>query len=215
MLTPQRLDDLRQILDISGLLIMYVGNLEPYQGIDLLLDSFALVLRESVEIDLVIIGGESSDIQTYRNKSKSLGIAANVHWLGAKPVERLQDYLSQADILVSSRIKGVNTPMKLYSYLGSGKATLVTDLPTHTQLVDQTVAMLALPNPKSFAQAMRNLISDAPLREQLGKAGKKLIEENFSHAAFTYRLNSLLDWLESEIVDIPGANLIKPPVSNA
>ncbi|MGJ3247047.1 MAG: glycosyltransferase family 4 protein [Elainellaceae cyanobacterium] len=215
MLTPQRLDDLRQTLDVSGLLIMYVGNLEPYQGIDLLLDSFALVLRESVNVDLVIIGGKSSDIQAYRNKSKSLGIGASVHWLGAKPVEQLQDYLSQADILVSSRIKGINTPMKLYSYLGSGKATLVTDLPTHTQLVDQTVAMLALPNPKDFAQAMLSLISDAALREQLGKAGKTLIEENFSHAAFTNRLNSLLDWLESEVVDIPTANLIKPPVSNS
>lgn len=219
MLTQWPSQHLKQQLGISGLLVMYVGNLESYQGIDLLLESFALVLQQSDLARLVMIGGEAADIETYRRKCESLGILEQVHWLGPKPVEELPIYLSQADILVSPRIKGVNTPMKLYSYLGSGKATLVTDLPTHTQLVNPQVAMLAAPEPKAFAQAMLHLMADAALRQRLGTAGKALIEENFSHKAFCKRLNGLLDWLESEIglrpqLPLVDAQRVEPQVSN-
>ena len=36
--------------------------------------------------------------------------------------------MAQADVLISPRIKGVNTPMKIYSYLDSGRCVLATDL---------------------------------------------------------------------------------------
>ena len=53
---------------------------------------------------------------------------------------------------MSPRIKGNNTPMKL-SYLHSGKAVLATNLPPHTQILDNRVAMLADPTPKHMARA--------------------------------------------------------------
>src|SRR5262245_20710248 len=108
-------------LGINDLLMMYVGKLECYQGIDLLLESFALVCKKTERLDLVVIGGALVDIQKYREKAGSLSIDRKVHFLGPKPVESLAEYLSQADILVSPRIKGVNTPLKIYSYLSSGK----------------------------------------------------------------------------------------------
>ncbi|HCF25736.1 MAG TPA: glycoside hydrolase [Cyanobacteria bacterium UBA11049] len=191
-------DNLRSKLNISGLLLMYVGNLEAYQGIALLLESFALVLKLN-RVDLVIIGGETSDIEKYQKQACDLKIDRQVHFLASKPVEDLGAYLSQADILVSPRIKGKNTPMKIYSYLDSGKAVLATSLPTHTQILNSQVAMLAEPSAEKFSKAMLCLMKDETLRQKLGKAGKKLIEENFSYAAFNKRLNDLFDWLQTEI----------------
>ncbi len=71
---------MRKELGISGLLVMYVGNLEEYQGIDLLLESFALVLKNTDLIDLVIIGGQASDIQKYERKSRHLQIEQRIHF---------------------------------------------------------------------------------------------------------------------------------------
>ena len=56
-------NNLKFELKINNLILMYVGNLESYQGIDLLLDSFALVLQQTDQVDLVVIGGEIADIQ--------------------------------------------------------------------------------------------------------------------------------------------------------
>ncbi len=210
-------NNLKKELEISNLLIMYVGNLETYQGIDLLLESFALTLKHTDQSDLVIIGGEASDIKKYQNKAQALGIETKVHFLGPKPVEHLGFYLDQADILVSPRIKGKNTPMKLYSYLDSGKALIATDLPTHTQLLNQEIAMLAEPTADAYSEAMISLIKDANLRFVLGDAGKQLIEQRHTFRAFRQKLNSLYDWLQEDLLrekTSPSINFMEITRSN-
>lgn len=193
-------NNLRADLGISNLLMMYVGNLESYQGIDLLIDSFALTLKKTDQADLVIIGGEASDIEKYQKKAQGLGIEEKVHFLGSKPVDHLAMYLAQADILVSPRTKGKNTPMKLYSYLDSGKALLATDLQTHTQLLNSEIAVLAKPNAVDFSEGMLSLIEDQDLRLRLGNAGKSLIEQKHTFTAFRQKLNSLYDSLQMELL---------------
>jgi glycosyltransferase involved in cell wall biosynthesis len=190
---------MRRELQIDSLMLMYIGNLAPYQGIDLLLESFALVLQQTEEADLAIIGGQASDIHKYQKKSHHLVIQGKVHFCGPRPLERLGEYLSEADILVSPRITGTNTPMKLYSYLHSGTAILASDLPTHTQLLDSRVAMLAEPSPKPFSEAMLRLMGDENLRQNLGQAGKKLVEEQYSHRVFREKIMGLFDWLEMQV----------------
>jgi glycosyltransferase involved in cell wall biosynthesis len=191
-------------LGLTGLVVMYVGNLESYQGIDLLLQSFALVLGQRDGVDLVIIGGDADGVEQYRMKSRDLDIGSNVHFLGPRPVELLASFLSEADILVSPRTKGNNTPMKVYPYLQSGKPVLATRLPTHTQVLTGKVAMLAEPNPQHFSEAMLRLIDDENARESIGMAGKMLAEEQFGFPTFRAKLNEFMDWLEDELVRQSG-----------
>jgi glycosyltransferase involved in cell wall biosynthesis len=86
---------------------------------------------------------------------------------------------------------------------------LATNLPTHTQLIDNGVALLVDPKVEPFSQAMLRLIADESLRAQLGAAGKRLIEEKFTYRAFREKLNGLFDWLEIEIQVNPQS---PPPV---
>ncbi len=168
--------------------IMYVGNLESYQGIDLLLESFATARKTVDTIRLVVIGGSDSDIRDYASIADEMGLSSDVLFLGSRPAEHLGHYLSQADVLVSPRIKGVNTPMKIYSYLDSGQPVLATRLPTHTQVLDKEIAMLADPECQSFAEALVTLASDPDLRKRLGKAAKKRVAEQYSIEAYKEKL---------------------------
>lgn len=194
---PQTNIDLRAELGISGKIVMYVGNLESYQGIDLLLESFALAITKSRDIHLVIVGGNPSDIEKYQKQCSSFEISKKVHFLGPRQIEDLSAYLSQADILVSPRVKGQNTPMKIFSYLHSGKPVLASRLPTHTQVLNDNIAMLAEPTAYGFCEKMVQLINDADLRSELGKSGRQLVEENYTFKEFQDSLNSLYAWLNS------------------
>lgn len=200
-------DDLRSRLGIEGPVMMYVGNLEGYQGIDLLLESFTLALKKTKQANLVIIGGKEVDIQKYQAMTRQLGINKQVHFLGPQPVEHLSEYLAQADILVSPRVKGKNTPMKIYSYMDSGKALLATKLPTHTQILNEEVALLAEPSASDFSNGVLDLLGDKNLRHKLGKAAKQLIAERHTISIFRENLNTLYDWLGAELGQVqPGAN---------
>ncbi|WP_447968837.1 glycosyltransferase family 4 protein [Nitrospira sp. M1] len=184
--------------------VMYVGNLESYQGIDLLLDSFSLLSLQVDHVDLVIVGGATADIQKYQQKSYNLGMQERVSFLGPKPIYRLASFLAEADILVSPRIKGNNTPMKLYSYLQSGKPIVATNLPTHTQVLNEEVGVLAEPSPDSFAEGMLSLVHDQDLALKVGSAGKQLVEQKFSYAAFREKVNDLYSLLEKMVREKSG-----------
>ena len=170
---------------------MYVGNLEAYQGIDLMLDSFAEFLKGGSVARLVIAGGKAEDIQRYREKAKKLGIGKSTLFLGPQPVTRMSALFTVADVLVSPRIKGNNTPMKIYSYLASGKAILATALPTHTQVLTPEVALLVPPDIRSFTGAMKTLARDESLRLKLAAQAQDLAQACYSQESFQKAVTEL------------------------
>lgn len=195
----REVDPLKEQFNIQGELLMYVGNLEGYQGIDLLLSSFAKALIEAPEAHLVAIGGTEADVKKYQEQAQQLNISANVHFTGPRPVAQLKQYLDQADIVVSPRTQGSNTPMKLYSYLDSGKALLATNLPTHTQVLNDQIALTAAPEVSAFAAGIVHLINHPDLRVSLGQAAQAYIAKAHTYEAFARKLGSLYDWIEEEI----------------
>lgn len=192
-------EDLKAWFKIQGILLMYVGNLEGYQGIDLLIESFTQVLQTAPTAHLVAIGGSDSDIQKYGAQVRHHQASSNIHFIGPRPVANLKQYLDQADIVVSPRIQGNNTPMKLYSYLDSGKALLATNLTTHTQVLNSQIAQLADPDVAAFAEGILHLIHQPELRDSLGKAAQDYISRAHTYEAFSAKLNALYDWIDSEL----------------
>lgn len=173
---------LRGRLSDTGLILLYVGNLEAYQGVELMLESFARVASEFPTARLVVAG--KGDEGSLTGLCRRLRIEDSVHFVGPWPLDRLGELLADADILLSPRIKGTNTPMKLYSYLHSGKPVLATNLPTHTQIVSDCEVVLAEPRPAEFAEAMRKLMKDEESRRSLGLAGQALVEERYTYNQF-------------------------------
>src|SRR5207302_10840226 len=69
------------------------------------------------------------------------------------PTRRSSDLLA-ADLLVSPRSRGTNTPLKIYQYLRSGRATVATRLLTHTQVLSDETAILTGATAREFADGV-------------------------------------------------------------
>ena len=190
---------LREELGIGGKILLYCGNLEKYQGIDLLLESFQLACEKDHDLNLVIVGGVDESIQNYRVKARRLRIETRTHFLGPKSFNELDEYLAEADILVSPRIRGVNTPMKIFPYLHSGNPVLVTDLRTHNQLLTPKEAYLAPANPVGFSRGILDLLQNEELRKKLGENGRAFVERNHTYPDHQRRLHGVYDWIEARI----------------
>lgn len=189
-------ENLRKELGIVGIMLMYVGNLEKYQGIDLLLNSFKLAVEIKSEISLVLIGGNQKDIQLYTDKSRQLGISDKVFFCGGRPVNQLGFYLKQADILLSPRTQGNNTPMKIYSYLDSGRVVLATKLTTHTQVMDENIACLVEANQADMAKGIVSLAEDTQLRDTLAHNARVRVRDEYSFPAFKRKVRMFYDKLQ-------------------
>ncbi len=193
----QQADLPKTLTDATGIRLMYVGNLESYQGIDLMLDAFAKVAETHPDATLLIVGGSEEHIKQYRAKAGPLAQTGRIVFVGPVPIDCLGLVLSHADILVSPRIKGNNTPMKVYSYLQSGKPVIATRLNTHTQVMTDEVAVLVDPDPNAMAEGMRRLIESEELRARIGSAGRAYVEAEYSEQRFRERLEAFYKSLAS------------------
>jgi len=172
-------------------ILMYVGNLEPYQGVKLLLKGFAQAIEQGADVDLVIVGGSDPDIADYEAQIQKMKLTGRAHMLGRWPADQLDEILAEAAILTAPRTRGINTPQKIFPYMHSGRPVLLTDLHTHTQVVDSSHCMLAEPTPEGFARAIVKLAADPALRDRLGAQGRAFVEDHFTYDAHCRRIANL------------------------
>ena len=71
-----------------------------------------------------------------------------------------------ADVLVSPRERGRNTPLKIFSYLRSGRPIVATDIASHTQVLDEWSSVLVPPSAQGLALGIRSLLDEGPARYQ-------------------------------------------------
>lgn len=168
----------------DGPILLYTGTFESYQGIDLLLQSVKAVCSEFPAARYVIVGGRPEQVEQQRLLAQELGITEQVCFVGQRPLEEMPQYMALADILLSPRRNGTNTPLKLYTYLRSGKPILATAILSHTQILTSAMAQLVEPTPEGLARGALALLQDWKLAQALGENGRQFAEKQYSWPAF-------------------------------
>lgn len=174
---------------------VYAGTLENYQGIDMLLQAFARVVRKQPDSFLLIVGGTPEQVDNYSQQANGLGLGDNCHFTGSVPQARAHEHIARADVLLSPRIEGTNTPLKIYQQLASGIAMVATEIFSHTQVLDEEVAFLAAPEPESFARAMIEAMSDTEKARERAEAARRLYDREYSRESYVRKLSCMLDSL--------------------
>jgi glycosyltransferase involved in cell wall biosynthesis len=169
---------LRAALGLTpGPVVLYSGNFEPYQGVELLIDAAARV----PEAWFVFMGGDGPGVDMARARVTP---PARCVFTGTRPPTDLPAFLALADVLVSPRVQGTNTPFKVYSYMAANKPLVATRIPTHTQLLDDSLAILVEPTADALADGIRLALAkpvDAGVRAARARA---LLEREYSPARF-------------------------------
>jgi glycosyltransferase involved in cell wall biosynthesis len=181
-------------------LVLYTGTFEPYQGLELLLEAATIVARSHPTVRVLVVGGRPEQVERVRAAAG----AAPAVFTGYQPAREIPAFLDAADILASPRITGTNTPLKIYSYLRSGKPIVATDLLTHTQVLDRDVAMLVRPEPEAFARAIAALIEDPRLRAQLAASARERADARYSREVYLARTRLVCERLSTRPSAVPA-----------
>jgi glycosyltransferase involved in cell wall biosynthesis len=168
-------------------LALYTGTFEAYQGLDLLIDASALVAVGRPDARVLVVGGEPAQVEVARARAAAAGASTVMVFTGQQPAKEIPGFVQAADLLVSPRIRGTNTPLKIYSYLRSGKPIVATNLLTHTQVLTPAIARLVDPTPAPLAEAMLDLLADPAERTRLATAARAVAGEKYSRDAYLRR----------------------------
>ncbi len=187
---PDEVERVRKELQkqTDEVLVTFVGSFAVYQGVDLLFASIPHVIAEFPQVRFVVIGGSEDEIVERKAALSKNGVEEKVSFLGKVAPDLLPNYLAASDILLSPRISGVNTPLKILDYMKVGRAIVATDVESNRLLVDEKTAVLAAPNPVAFAKGITSLAKDQSQRDAMGKAGRHLYETRYNFQQYRQRL---------------------------
>jgi glycosyltransferase involved in cell wall biosynthesis len=167
--------------------VLYTGTFEAYQGLDLLFAAARVVLSARPDARFVLAGGRPEQVDQAKKQAHAQGVADSVVFAGQRPAEEIPEYLDAADVLVSPRSHGTNTPLKIYQYLRSGRPIVATRLLTHTQVLDDEVSFLTAATPEGFAAGILTALSDRVRSHDVGERARRLAETKYSYEAYLNR----------------------------
>jgi glycosyltransferase involved in cell wall biosynthesis len=187
--TPTAAADVRSTwhIDAAVPVVLYTGTFEAYQGLDLLFAAMALVRADRPDVRLLMVGGKPDQVALARAEARRFGIEEPTIFAGERPAPEIPAYLLAADVLVSPRSRGTNTPLKIYQYLRSGTPIVATRLLTHTQVLSDDTAILTGTTAREFADGILAAIADPARSAELGRRARALADTKYSYDAYLER----------------------------
>jgi glycosyltransferase involved in cell wall biosynthesis len=208
--TPAQAAALREAfgLGASTPVVLYTGTFEAYQGLDLLFAAMALVRDRRPDARLVLAGGKPDQVRRAQEQAQAAGIGDVTVFAGERPASDIPAYLLAADVLVSPRSRGTNTPLKIYQYLRSGKAIVATRLLTHTQVLGDDTAFLTGISAGEFADGILAALENPARAAAVGGRARELAETKYSYDAYLERTRRAYGALaEPEATVAPGKDV--------
>ena len=151
--------------------VMYIGRLDMWKGVKTLLDAS---LRLPNDIQVVIIGGETSQITTFAEEYP------NVIFLGYRPYTELSKNQQAADILVLPNTgKDVistlyTSPLKLFAYMASCVPIIASDLPSTREILSEENSILVPPdNVEMLANSIEDIFSNTDKAKQIATQARE------------------------------------------
>jgi glycosyltransferase involved in cell wall biosynthesis len=156
--------------------LLFVGRIVYQKGLDLLLTALGQLKDMKWRLDLV---GSGPRVERLKEQAAALGIAEHVHFRGWQTREQLPETYRQANLFVyPSRHEGM--PNAVLEAMASGLPVLATRIAGNEELVSAEAGILVPPEDVAALQAgLRQLLADAGLRQRMGAAARRRVEEKY------------------------------------
>jgi glycosyltransferase involved in cell wall biosynthesis len=174
--------------------LLYVGRIEEYKGLHVLLKSLRLV---RVPVELLIIGPMVGDSH-YHKKIMLLMSELNsktshkVVYLGPKKSRELLQYYQSASIVIVPSLSESFGNVILES-LACETPVIASSVGGIPEIINSYENGILVPpnNEVKLAEAIQYMLSDKDLRQKLRRHGRKLVMEKFSLEATTQKILSV------------------------
>lgn len=162
-------------------LVGYVGVIGEQEGIDLLLQATAHIVRQRDDVQFAIVGG-GTEVEKLKQLSQSMGLAAFVDFYGRVDDETMIDVLNTADVCVNpdkpTVMNNLSTMNKIMEYMALKKPIVQFDLKEGRVSAQDASLYANNTDPKDFADKIVWLLEHEPERRRMGEYGyNRIINE--------------------------------------
>jgi glycosyltransferase involved in cell wall biosynthesis len=182
------------------LVVTYSGLLGIKHGLETVLEAAELLAdREDV---VFFLRGEGPRRAALEERVRELGLE-NVIFGGEVPIEEVPYLLARSDVCVTNLLPDAYldkiVSVKVFEYLACEKPVVAGLRGEGARVLEESGGGIAVEpgDAQAMATAVRELLDSPDRRAEMGKAGRRYVEEHNSRAAIATRLEEFLDEVTS------------------
>jgi len=160
----------------------FVGRMLRHKGVMTLIEAFRRATDRGVKLRLLLAGDcdKENPGSLAPEQLREFASAYGIVWLGH--VTDIRKVWREASFAVQPSRGGEGLPKSLLEAAACGRAMVATDVPGCREIAIDGVTALTVPvdDVEALADAMARMAADGSMREKLGRAARKLVEDEFS-----------------------------------
>ena len=149
--------------------VVYLGLLNRYQGLDLLLEALQLVRHMVPQVHCLLMGYPD---QEYRQKAQDMGLADVITFTGRVPYDRAPAYLCAGDLAVSPKLARTEANGKLFNYMACGLPTVAFESDVNREILGETGIYAEYGSSSSLAECIASAFQDENAMRRLGRESR-------------------------------------------
>jgi len=184
-------------------IVLYAGNLDPYQRVDLLLRAFAC-LRQTHPDSLLVMAVHPARSRRVQRRLSEIGATPGVRLVETHAFGAARRLLGQAHVVVCPRSSWSGFPIKLLNFMSLERAIVVCN--SSAKAVSDGVTGVVVPDEdeSAMADALRGLLDDPARRAAMGKAAREEAESRYSWAVVRPQIESVYRQLLGDASPVAG-----------
>ena len=196
LFAPQQGASLRERLGVSDdFVIGYVGLLREWVELEPPLKALAHSKEELPKAKLLIVGEEGA-LQQVKDLAAKYGVTDRVLFAGTVPYTEVPQYMAAMDVCLIPIAESADCqrafPLKLLEYMACGKPVISTPVAGVKEVAGSRV--LYASDSEELAERITQLHQDEDLRSEMGREGRRFVEERYTwKRAFSALEEVLLD----------------------
>jgi glycosyltransferase involved in cell wall biosynthesis len=167
----------RERYQLNDPFILYAGNIKPHKNLERLIEAFYTLRRDGyAAVKLLIIGDEISKYATLRRAVHKYKLHKHVRFFGFVPDKTLAVLYRLASVFVfPSLYEGFGLPP--LEAMASGTPVITSNVSSLPEVVGDAALLIDPYEPDAIAHAMRRVLTEPALREDLRERGLRRVQE--------------------------------------
>lgn len=181
----------------DDIVVISLRNHKSIYGVGYLIDTIPYIVKQNKNVKFLILG-EGPFTEVFKAKVEGLIKSGHAKFIGAVPHKKVADYLSAADIYVSTSFSD-GTSASLLEAMACSLPPVVTEIHGNREWVEDNVNGLLVPvaNSKKLTERILLLANNQELREKLKARAKETVRTRVNWEKNIQRLMNILDKMVS------------------
>jgi glycosyltransferase involved in cell wall biosynthesis len=180
-------DDLRERLGLVGKrVVVYLGVLTEYQGIDDLFAGWPAVIAAVPDAHLLVMG--HPNVERYRARVAERGLMSSVTLTGRIDYQVSPEYLALGEVAVSAKHASTEANGKLLNYMAMGLPCVAYDGPVSRELLGEAGVYAPMRDTRALGAGVAGLLRDPHEQKLRGQALRERAVTHFGWPALGRRL---------------------------